>query len=210
MNRLARKVLLPFAFALVMAVSLQGPAMAAIVNVSIFDFGFNPVTVKPKQGDTVHWTNTGNAPHTATSNGCAGTGTNGVGLWCSPVLDDDETFDQVFTTAAKYPYFCDIHDEMKGTVQVNMKASPQSGGTGTTFTIIWAKGSVPTGFNADIQIKRPGAAGFSNWKTNQTGSQVSGSFVPDAGTGTYQFRSRLQNGTGGASGYSKAVSIQVS
>jgi plastocyanin len=210
MNRLARKLLLPFAFALVMALSLQGPAMAAIVNVTIANFDFDPVTVKPKQGDTVHWTNADSSDHTTTSNGCTGTGTNGVALWCSPGLDENETFDQVFTTAGKYPYFCDFHDEMKGTVQVNMKASPMSGGTGTTFTIIWAKGSIPSGFNADIQIKRPGAAGFSDWKVNQTGTQVSASFVPDAGTGTYQFRSRLQNGTGGASSYSKAISIQVS
>ncbi len=91
------------------------------------------------------------------------------------------------------------------------EGQPDERGTGTTFTIVWAKATIPNGFNADVQIKRPGDASFSNWMLNQVNTMVSESFTPDQGVGTYQFRSRLQNdASGGASNYSKPVSIQVS
>ncbi|MBA3552767.1 MAG: hypothetical protein H0W27_07850 [Actinobacteria bacterium] len=210
MLRAVRRITAPLGLALVLALAFQGPALAATVNVSILDFAFSPASAIAKQGDMVLWTNNGNAPHTTTSDGCAGTATTGVGLWCSRVLNDNDTFPQVFSTAAKYPYFCDVHPAMQGTVQVNMKANPKSGGVGTTFTIIWAKGSIPTGFNADIQIKRPGSTQFVDWMVNKTGTMVSAQFQPDTGTGIYQFRSRLQKGTGGASDYSKVTKITVS
>lgn len=209
MLRAVRRIVAPFGLALVLALAFQGPALAATVNVSIVDFAFNPTTVKPKQGDMVLWTNNGNAPHTTTSDGCSGTGTVGVALWCSPTLNDNDTFSLAFSTAAKYPYFCNIHPSMQGTVQVNMKANPKSGGVGTNFSIIWAKGSIPTGFNADIQIKRPGSTQFVDWMIDKTGTMVSAQFQPDSGTGVYQFRSRLQKGTGGASDYSKVTKITV-
>lgn len=210
MLRAIRRISVPFGLALVGSLAFQGPALAATVNVSIVDFGFNPGAAKAKQGDMVLWTNTGNAPHTTTSDGCPGTGTTGVALWCSPTLNDNDTFSQAFSTAAKYPYFCDIHGSMQGSVQVNMKANPKSGGVGTNFNIIWAKGTIPTGFNADIQIKRPGSPQFVDWMVNKTGTMVSAQFQPDSGTGIYQFRSRLQKGTGGASDFSKATKITVS
>jgi plastocyanin len=211
MTRLLRKAPVSLALAVGLALLLQSAALAAIVPVSIVDNAFNPATVKPKQGDSVQWTNTGNNNHTTTSNGCTGTGTQGVGLWCSPVLSDNQQFSQVFNVSAKYPYFCTIHPSMTGTVQVNMKAQPKNGGLGTQFNIIWAKTNIPAGFNADIQIKRPGSTQFVNWMIDRTGTQVSAMFTPDAGTGVYQFKSRLQNSaTAGASSFSKAVSITVS
>jgi hypothetical protein len=44
--------------------------------------------------------------------------------------------------------------------------------------------------------------------TNQTA--LSGDFVPDHGTGTYQFRSRIRKMNGKASGYSAGKTITVS
>ncbi len=180
------------------------------MNVSILDFAFSPASAIAKQGDMVLWTNNGNAPHTTTSEGYPGTGTTGVALWCSPTLNDNDTFSQAFSTAAKYPYFCAVHPSMVGTVQVNMKANPKNGGVGTAFNIIWAKGSIPSTFNADIQIKRPSSTQFVDWMINKTGNMVSAQFLPDDGPGVYQFRSRLQKGTGGASDYSKVTKITVS
>ena len=66
----------------------------------------------------------------------------------------------------------------------------------------------PTGFAFDVQIKRPGG-NWQNWKMGQ--KDASGTFVPDQGTGTYQFRARYKdtvNSKGTA--WSGAVSIQVS
>lgn len=204
-----RRISAPFGLAFALALAFQGPALAATVNVSIVDGAFDPASARLRQGDTVLWTNNGFAFHTSTSYGCPRTDTTGVALWCSPVLDDNDTFSQAFSTAARYPYFCDKHWSMQGTVQVNMKAKPKSGGVGTTFNITWAKGSIPTGFNADVQIKRPDSAQFEDWKLDQSGTIVSSPFQPDSGTGLYQFRSRLQNGTGGASDYSRATKITV-
>jgi Bacitracin resistance protein BacA len=80
--------------------------------------------------------------------------------------------------------------------------------TGTTFTVTWAA-SVPVGYDFDVQIKRPGSNKFVDWKPDTVAK--SGTFVPDAGAGTYQFRSRIEKGaTGPASGYSAAVKITVS
>ncbi|MBA3551884.1 MAG: hypothetical protein H0W27_03290 [Actinobacteria bacterium] len=210
---MARRVGGSFALAVALVMSVQSSALAAVVNVEIGGPapGFTPATAKPKQGDSVLWTNADDIAHTTTSNGCPSSGEPGVGLWCSPSMGQNATYSFIFRAAAKYPYVCIFHASMKGTVQVNMKASPMSGGTGTTFTIVWAKASIPNGFNADVQIKRPGDASFSNWMLNQVNTMVSESFTPDQGVGTYQFRSRLQNdASGGASNYSKPVSIQVS
>src|SRR5206468_1665918 len=83
------------------------------------------------------------------------------------------------------------HTSMQGTVSAPMKASPPNGGVTTVFTITWATGGVPAGFDVQIQISRPGGPGFVLWKDNQTAQ--SATFVPDMGTGVYKFRARLQN-----------------
>src|SRR5206468_13128183 len=99
---------------------------------------------------------------------------------------------------------------MHGTVKVRIRAFPATGGVGTVFTITWLHGgSMPAGYNEDIQIKRPGGS-FVDWKLDQTGA--SATFTPDMGTGVYQFKARLQKGTSTTllSGYSPVASITVS
>jgi hypothetical protein len=69
---------------------------------------------------------------------------------------------------------------------------------------------VPSGFNVDIQVQRPGQ-GFVDWTIDRTGTQVSGTFTPDAGAGRYAFKVRLQSTTSGsATAYSKAATITAS
>lgn len=117
------------------------------------------------------------------------------------------TTPNAFVGAGIYRYRCEIHTSMTGKVSVPMKASPTSGGVSTSFAITWASSS-RTGFNFDVQVKRPGSASFSDWKVNQTA--LSSSFKADKGKGKYQFRARFQKGTGAASAYSSPISITVS
>ena len=117
----------------------------------------------------------------------------------------------VFTPpgAGTYLYHCTIHPTlMNGSIKVPVTTNPTSGSTATAFKIIWAPGPPPTGYVFDVQIKRPGAASFVNFKTAQTVKSTT--FHPDAGTGTYSFRARLRKLSGGASSFSPAASISVS
>jgi hypothetical protein len=98
---------------------------------------------------------------------------------------------------------------MHGTVSVPMKFNPKKGGTGTTYTITWATAAPPAGFAFDVQIKRPGAAGFTAFRTGVTA--LSATFRPDAGTGSYQFQARLRKTADNTtSGFSAAKGIKVS
>ena len=90
-----------------------------------------------------------------------------------------------------------------------MKFNPKKGGTGTSYTITWATAAPPAGFVFDVQIKRPGAAGFTAFRTGVT--TQSATFHPDAGTGSYQFQARLRKpSTNKMSLYSTAKGIKVS
>jgi hypothetical protein len=61
----------------------------------------------------------------------------------------------------------------------------------------------------DVQIKRPGNTAWFNWKMGVT--TMSATFVPDGGTGTYQFKAHIKKTSNGkSSNYSAAVSIVVS
>ena len=188
-----------------LAVLAAQPAFAATVSVAVKDFSFTPSRANADQGDTVAWNFQGPSPHTATSRDA--NGTQDLGLFNSGVKSSG-TYPFVFKGAAVYKYRCSLHPSMTGSVKVPVRASPASGTTSTTFTITWASGAPPSGFNYDVQIKRPGSTAFVDWKVNQTGT--SSTFRADAGKGTYSFRSRIQKGTGPASNYSAAKSISVS
>lgn len=210
MISLLRRPAVALALGIVVAVSLQQPALAATENVSVFNFGFNPSATKAKAGDTVAWQNNSGTIHTVSNTGCGGTGTTGPGAFCSSKSFGSGTFSATLPVAGTYSYFCEVHPSMQGSVSVAMKAKPSSGPTNGQFTITWAKGAIPSGYDADVQIERPGGS-FTDWTVNKTGSQSSASFVPDAGPGVYKFKTRLQKTSGGgASAYSKPKSITVS
>jgi plastocyanin len=77
--------------------------------VSIVDFSFNSASTTIARGTTVEWTNTGNAPHTATSD---------TGVWDSGQLAKDGKFSRQFSDAGTFAYHCNIHAQMKGTITV--------------------------------------------------------------------------------------------
>lgn len=84
------------------------------VNVSIVDFAFTPKTITVPVGTTVRWTNNGSAPHTVTS-------TSSPKAFDSGTLNSGDTFQHTFTTAGQFPYRCNIHPSMTGTVIVEQQ-----------------------------------------------------------------------------------------
>ena len=64
------------------------------------------------------------------------------------------------------------------------------------------------GFAFDVQVERPGSGGFTNFAVGRR--SASAGFMPDAGPGTYLFRSRLRSvATGKASAWSPATSLRA-
>lgn len=111
-------------------------AMAAIQNVTIHGaspvtFAYAPSGVAATAGDTVHWTNGSTAGHTVTR--CDATNCSvGAGSGTSPGAFDSGnlagnsvgSYNQVFSGAGTYNYYCNIHGYavMHGTVTVSAAA----------------------------------------------------------------------------------------
>jgi plastocyanin len=188
---------------LLMALFVQGNALAATTNVSMTNFVFTPKTAQVLIGGTVHWTNDSTSSHTST-------GDSPLSYWDSGTVGAGGAFDFVFTAGGQYKYHCTFHVGlgMTGTISVKIKAAPPSGPAGTLFTVTVATVNAPAGFVYDIQRKDPGGS-FQNWMLNVTAKSVrwdSTGFAP----GTYSFRSRLHNTSNGAtSNYSAAKAVMV-
>jgi plastocyanin len=84
------------------------PATGAAVT--IVDFAFQPADLTVKVGDTVTWTNTGNAPHTVKW----GDGTPASDRLTKGGVPYGRTFDAPGT----FTYVCGIHGTMKGSITV--------------------------------------------------------------------------------------------
>ncbi len=77
---------------------------------------FEPATVTINVGDTVTWRNTDDVPHTSTSDD---------GVWDSGALAAGEEFSFTFEEAGTFPYFCEFHPGMEGTVVVQEAAQQE-------------------------------------------------------------------------------------
>ena len=82
-------------------------------SVSIVDFAFEPATLQVASGHTVTWTNDGLSPHTVTGD-----------FADSGVLDPGQTFSHTFEVEGAFDYFCAIHPEMVGSVEVDAVQAP--------------------------------------------------------------------------------------
>jgi uncharacterized repeat protein (TIGR01451 family) len=95
-----------------------------------------------------------------------------------------------------------------GKVVIPVQVAPASGTVDSAFTVRWALSAPPTGLVEDLQIKRPGAS-WTSWHRGQS-TLLEDTFQPDAGPGTYAFRSRLRNSSTGAfSRFGPPVTIAV-
>ena len=81
-----------------------------MTDVSIVDFAFQPMAIFVHRGETVRWTNTGNAQHTVDSD---------MEIFESDVLDPGDTYSFTFDQPGIFHYHCDIHEQMHGMVIVS-------------------------------------------------------------------------------------------
>ena len=78
-------------------------------SVSISNFAFDPSNLEVPVGTNVVWSNDDPAPHTVTALD---------GDFDSDILDEGGTFSFKFDKPGKYDYRCNVHPDMKGTVNV--------------------------------------------------------------------------------------------
>jgi plastocyanin len=83
--------------------------------VTVKQFQFMPAELTVKVGTNVTWTNQDDILHTATSGATPGTAD---GTFDGPMDGRGKTFSHVFGQAGRYPYFCNRHTSMTGTVVV--------------------------------------------------------------------------------------------
>lgn len=99
------------------AAATATPAAAAVIcdasgegsSVSIANFSYNPSSATVATNGFVTWTNNDSAAHTVTFDS---------GPNCGNLSDGDSVTVQ-FTVAGSYPYHCNIHRDMMGTVEVS-------------------------------------------------------------------------------------------
>ena len=78
-------------------------------KVQIVEFTYGPDPVVVQTGGKVIWQNEDTAPHTATADD---------GSFDTGVLERGKIKAETFKQAGTYPYFCEIHPTMHGTVEV--------------------------------------------------------------------------------------------
>lgn len=79
------------------------------VKVGIARFTFDPARIEVLVGDSITWTNTDLAPHTATAEG---------GAWDTGTVERGAQGRITFDRPGEFPYFCAYHPHMKGVVTV--------------------------------------------------------------------------------------------
>ena len=83
---------------------------ARMGKVKIVDFAFQPSTITVPRGALVGWKNFGTVSHTSTSDD---------GRWnIGPILPG-QSVGRYFNRAGTFPYHCEIHPTMTGTIVVN-------------------------------------------------------------------------------------------
>lgn len=80
------------------------------VQATIEGFAFSPSTIAASVGDVITFTNRDAAPHTATT----------VDAGCTTAnLGSGDSAGLVFSEPGSYPFFCRIHPDMKGTIEIS-------------------------------------------------------------------------------------------
>ena len=98
--------------------SADAPAAAACtkssaageVAVAIEGFAFSPADISAAVGQTITFTNNDSAPHTATLDD---------GTCTTPNINNAGSDGLTFNAAGTYPFHCNVHPDMKGTITVS-------------------------------------------------------------------------------------------
>jgi len=88
---------------------IQDSVHADTVDVDIPGLSFSPADLTVNFGTTVRWTNSHTLPHTSTSDDM---------IWDSETLNPGQTFLYTFDSSGTFPYHCNFHPSMLGTVTV--------------------------------------------------------------------------------------------
>ncbi|HET6997619.1 MAG TPA: cupredoxin family copper-binding protein [Solirubrobacterales bacterium] len=78
-------------------------------KVKIVEFTYQPEPVEVQVGGKVIWQNEDTAPHTATADD---------GSFDTETIEQGKLKSETFKQAGTIPYFCEIHPDMRGTVEV--------------------------------------------------------------------------------------------
>lgn len=78
-------------------------------RVSMIDDRFRPRTIRVSRGTRIRWRNDGGRVHSATATDHA---------WDSGLLTPGETWSRVFRARGTFAYFCTVHLDMRGTIEV--------------------------------------------------------------------------------------------
>jgi plastocyanin len=89
----------------------SGSVVNGSTLVIISEFAFQTQNVTVPAGSSVTWVN-------CETSGTAHTSTSDQNVWSSPLLAPGDAFTQTFDTPGVYPYHCDPHPFMTGTVTV--------------------------------------------------------------------------------------------
>ena len=96
--------------------SIQQPTASIPSNLTVVKIvanagsnSFSPNPVEVKVGETVTWINDDSGRHTVTSKD---------GVFDSGMMGKGQSFSYTFDTAGEYPYYCEPHPNMVGTVVV--------------------------------------------------------------------------------------------
>ena len=90
------------------------PVFGVDASINIINYAFTPNTANIGVNDMVTWNWVG-SPHTTTSD---------TGLWNSGVFGTGHTFSQKFTSAGSFPFHCEVHPFMTGTIVVQATKVP--------------------------------------------------------------------------------------
>jgi plastocyanin len=83
---------------------------AGTVEAAMTGNAFSPGTIQAKVGDVITWTNGDGVPHTATYKDDPTCTTERLG--------QDESGGLTFSAAGTYAFFCQVHTDMTGTIEV--------------------------------------------------------------------------------------------
>jgi LPXTG-motif cell wall-anchored protein len=142
----------------ILVVVVAGPALAA--SVSVVDNAFGPKVVTIRVGESVTWTDSGNNPHSVTSDTGAFDSSPNCPTQIPSCLQKGESYTHAFSSVGTYPYHCKIHGAaggigMSGTIVVtSANGSPPPGGLPNTG----AGSGLPVMFGLGVLFLLVGAA----------------------------------------------------
>jgi plastocyanin len=134
----------------------------------------------------------------------------GVIGWASNIVATGDSWCcKLFNYSGAYPYFCNQHPDMRGTIKLRPFVGRNGSSTielGQTATVTVAARAAPDGLVFDIQ-KRTGSGEWTRWKRGVT--NASHSYKPSS-KGTRLFRSRVRRlSDGHTSGFSPASTLTI-